>query len=165
MTIPGFIGGGTARARRRSSRPLIIFLFMIVYNVSVLQGMGRIFEGLMDLPYMRAVLISGLIILFYVVLGGYMAVVWTSFIQAWVMIVALILLMFTTFDAVGGLGAGMEKLAAIGPGPVDTPGVWGWDGAHLASALVVSLGVWGMPQMIIRFYTHQGHEDVSGSGP
>ena len=65
------------------------FLFLIIYNVSVVKGMANSFEVLMDLPYWGGVLISGLVIIFYVVLGGYMAVVWTSFIQAWVMIVAL----------------------------------------------------------------------------
>ncbi|MFA4947616.1 MAG: sodium/proline symporter [Candidatus Krumholzibacteriia bacterium] len=130
----------------------VVFLFLIIYNVSVVKGMANSFEVLMDLPYWGGVLISGLVIIFYVVLGGYMAVVWTSFIQAWVMIVSLLLLMFKTFEAVGGLGAGMQKLAAIGPQYVHTPGVWGWAGLFSFS-LVVSLGVWGMPQMIIRFYS------------
>jgi len=130
----------------------VVFLFLIIYNVSVVKGMANSFEVLMNLPYWGGVLISGLVIIFYVVLGGYMAVVWTSFIQAWVMIVALLLLLFKTIGAVGGLGAGMEKLAAIGPQYVHTPGVWGWAGLF-SFALVVSLGVWGMPQMIIRFYS------------
>jgi len=151
-TISGFF------ARRYNSpaagiySAAIAFLFLIIYNVSVVKGMANSFEVLMDLPYWGGVLISGLVIIFYVVLGGYMAVVWTSFIQAWVMIFALLLLMFKTFGAVGGLSAGMEKLAAIGPQYVNTPGVWGWAGLFSFS-LVVSLGVWGMPQMIIRFYS------------
>jgi SSS family solute:Na+ symporter len=130
----------------------VVFLFLIIYNVSVVKGMANAFEVLMNLPYWGGVLISGLVIIFYVVLGGYMAVVWTSFIQAWVMIFSLLLLMFKTFGAVGGLGAGMEKLAAVGPQYVNTPGVWGWAGLFSFS-LVVSLGVWGMPQLIIRFYS------------
>jgi len=130
----------------------VAFLLLIIYNVSVLKGMANAFEVLMNLPYWGGVLISGLVIIFYVVLGGYMAVVWTSFIQAWVMIFSLLLLMFRTFGAVGGLGEGMRKLAEIGPQYVDTPGVWGWAGLF-SFALVMSLGVWGMPQMIIRFYS------------
>ncbi len=64
----------------------VIFLFLIIYNVSVVKGMANAFEVLMDMPYWGGVLISGLVIIFYVVLGGYTAVVWTGFIQAWVMI-------------------------------------------------------------------------------
>ena len=53
---------------------------------------------------------------------------------------------------VGGLGAGIERLAALGPQYVETPGVWGWAGL-ISFSLVVSLGVWGMPQLVIRFYS------------
>ncbi len=130
----------------------VIFLFLIIYNVSVVKGMANAFEVLMDMPYWGGVLISGLVIIFYVVLGGYTAVVWTGFIQAWVMIFSLLLLLFKTMGAVGGLSAGMQKLAAMGPGYVNTPGVWGWAGL-ISYSLVVSLGVWGMPQLLIRFYS------------
>lgn len=130
----------------------VIFLFLIIYNVSVVKGMANSFEVLMELPYWGGVLLSGLVIIFYVVLGGYKAVVWTGFIQAWVMIFALLLLLSRTLAAAGGLSAGLARLAEAGPGYVDTPGVWGWAG--LASfSLVVSLGVWGMPQLVIRFYS------------
>ena len=96
MTIPGFIGKRYAAREAEVFSALIIFVFMIVYNVSVLVGMGRIMEGLMGIPYTTAVLIAGLIILAYVSVGGYLAVVWTSFIQAWIMIFGLLLLAFAT---------------------------------------------------------------------
>lgn len=130
----------------------VIFLFLIIYNVSVVKGMANAFQVLMDLPYWGGVLISGLVIIFYVVIGGYLAVVWTGFIQAWIMIFALLLLMFKTFGALGGLSSGVESLAAIGRQYVETPGVWGWAGLF-SFALVMSLGVWGMPQLVIRFYS------------
>ena len=38
------------------------------------------------------------------------------------------------------------------PGLVETPGVWGWGGL-ISFALIVSLGVWGMPQLLVRFYS------------
>jgi SSS family solute:Na+ symporter len=155
MTIPGFIGRRYGGREAEVFSALIIFVFMIVYNVSVLQGMGRIVEGLMGIPYTTAVLISGLIILVYVAIGGYLAVVWTSFVQAWIMLFALALLAIATFAAVGGLTAANLKLAAINPGLVETPGVWGWNGL-ISFALVVSLGVWGMPQLLVRFYSMKG---------
>jgi SSS family solute:Na+ symporter len=152
MTIPGFIGRRYGGREAEVFSAVIIFVFMIVYNVSVLQGMGRIVEGLMGMPYTTAVLISGLIILVYVAIGGYLAVVWTSFVQAWIMLFALILLAFAAFAAVGGMTAGTVALGAINPGLVETPGVWGWSGL-ISFALVVSLGVWGMPQLLVRFYS------------
>ena len=155
MTIPGFIGRRYDARNAEVFSALIIFVFMIVYNVSVLQGMGRIMEGLMGIPYVTGVLIAGIIILIYVSIGGYLAVVWTSFVQAWIMIFGLLLLGFATLNAVGGLPAAATKLAAIDSGYVSTPGVWGWGGL-VSFALIVSFGVWGMPQLIVRFYSMKG---------
>jgi len=152
MTIPGFIGRRYGARDAEVFSALIIFVFMIVYNVSVLVGMGRIMEGLMGIPYTTGVLIAGLIILVYVSIGGYLAVVWTSFVQAWIMIFGLLLLTFATLSAVGGLTAANLELAKLDPGFVETPGVWGWGGL-VSFALIVSLGVWGMPQLLVRFYS------------
>ncbi len=152
MTIPGFIGRRYGARHAEVFSAVIIFLFMIVYNVSVLQGMGRIFEGLMGLPYVHGILISGVIILIYVAFGGYLAVVWTSFIQAWIMLFALIMLAVAALSAAGGIEAVNARLAAMEPGLVSTPGVWGWQGL-ISYCLIVSLGVWGMPQLLVRFYS------------
>jgi SSS family solute:Na+ symporter len=152
MTIPGFIGRRYGSREAEVFSAAIIFVFMIIYNVSVLVGMGRIMEGLMGIPYTTSVLIAGLIILIYVCVGGYLAVVWTSFVQAWIMIFGLLLLAFATLHQVGGLTAASIRLAAIDPGFVETPGVWGWSGL-VSFALIVSLGVWGMPQLLVRFYS------------
>lgn len=152
MTIPGFIGRRYGARDAEIFSALVIFVFMIVYNVSVLVGMGRIMEGLMGIPYTTAVLVAGLIILVYVSIGGYLAVVWTSFVQAWIMIFGLLLLTFATLNAVGGLTFANLELAKLDPGFVETPGVWGWGGL-VSFALIVSLGVWGMPQLLVRFYS------------
>jgi SSS family solute:Na+ symporter len=152
MTIPGFIGRRYDARAAEVFSAVIIFVFMIIYNVSVLQGMGRIMEGLIGIPYIQGVLIAGLIILVYVSIGGYLAVVWTSFVQAWIMMFGLLLLAFAALNAVGGLTAASTRLAAMDPGLVETPGVWGWGGL-VSFSLIVSFGVWGMPQLLVRFYS------------
>ncbi len=152
MTIPGFIGRRYGAREAEVFSALVVFVFMIVYNVSVLVGMGRIMEGLMGIPYVTGVLIAGTIILIYVSIGGYLAVVWTSFVQAWIMIFGLLLLGFAALRAVGGISAAAVSLAAIDRGLVETPGVWGWGGL-VSFALIVSFGVWGMPQLLVRFYS------------
>jgi SSS family solute:Na+ symporter len=152
MTISEFLG------KRYDSRAVmmfsaaIIFLFLIIYNVSVVKGMANAIQVLVDVPYWGGVLISGLIIVFYVTVGGYLAVVWTSFIQAWIMIGGLILLTLVTLGKVGGLAAAVAKLGAMDAGFVDTPGAWGWAGL-VSFCLIVSFGTWGMPQLVIRFYS------------
>ena len=152
MTVPGFLGARFQSNFACIFSALIIVVFMIIYNVSILKGMGHIFEVLMNIPYAYGVLISCVIILFYVAIGGYLAVVWTSFVQAWVMGVALIVLAIVAVQHAGGIAAVNRSLAAIDPGLLQTPGVWGWPGL-VSYALIVSFGVWGMPQLVVRFYS------------
>jgi Na+/pantothenate symporter len=104
------------------------------------------------MPYWGGVLLSAGVILFYTAVGGYLAVVWTSFAQAIVMLAALVLLAAVTVARVGGLASLADRLHALDPGLVSSPGVWGWSGL-LSFSFIVSLGTWGMPQLIIRFYS------------
>lgn len=152
ITVSEFLG-----KRYRSPSVMIfsaamIFLFLIIYNVSVVKGMANAIQVLLQVPYWGGVLISGVVIIFYVAIGGYLAVVWTSFLQGWIMIGSLLLLTFVTLNRVGGLASAVERLNAIDPGYVFTPGVWGWAGL-VSFCLVVSFGTWGMPQLVIRFYS------------
>ena len=150
LTVPGFFAERYRSNKARIFSALVIGLFLIIYNVSILKGMGHAFEVLMGMPYTVAVLLSAAIIILYVSLGGYLAVVWTGFFQAWVMGLGLILLTVAALNAVGGLSAANLSLASIDPGLVETPGAWGWAGL-VSFALITSLGVWGMPQMLARF--------------
>jgi len=152
MTLPGFFYGRYGSAEARIFSAAVTGLFLIIYNVSVLKGMANSFEVLMDLPYWSGVVISGVVILFYTSVGGYLAVVWTSMVQAVVMIAALTLLTFMSLQKVGGMTALVDRLNAVDPGLVNTPGVWGWAGL-VSFTLIVSLGTWGMPQLLVRFYS------------
>jgi SSS family transporter len=152
LTISEFLGKRYGSPAVMVFSAAIIFVFLIIYNVSVVKGMANAIQVLMDLPYWAGVVISGGIIVFYVVVGGYLAVVWTSFLQAWIMIGSLILLTAVALTRAGGLAAAAERLSSIDPGYVNTPGIWGWAGL-VSFCMIVSLGTWGMPQLVIRFYS------------
>ncbi|MCB9517181.1 MAG: hypothetical protein H6693_13405 [Candidatus Latescibacteria bacterium] len=152
MTLPGLFAARYGSPAARIFSATVTGLFLIIYNVSVLKGMANTFEVLMHMPYVGGVLVSGVVILFYTAVGGYLAVVWTSFVQGIVMIAALLLLAFAALQRVGGMAALVDRLNAIGPGYVHTPGEWGWAGL-VSFALIVSLGTWGMPQLLVRFYS------------
>jgi SSS family transporter len=152
MTLPGFFAARYGSPQARIFSAAVTGLFLIVYNVSVLKGMANSFEVLMDLPYWAGVVISGVVILFYTAVGGYLAVVWTSMVQGIVMIAALTLLTWASLHKVGGMTAVVDRLHAVDPGLVHTPGIWGWAGL-VSFTLIVSLGTWGMPQLLVRFYS------------
>jgi Na+/pantothenate symporter len=68
------------------------------------------------------------------------------------MIAGLLLLTSVSLVKIGGFASAVEKLNAIDPGYVNTPGIWGWAGL-ISFCMVVSLATWGMPQLVIRFYS------------
>ncbi|MFH1680785.1 MAG: hypothetical protein ABIH26_09080, partial [Candidatus Eisenbacteria bacterium] len=151
-TLSGFFAARYGSPSIRIFSAAVTGIFLVVYNVSVLKGMANALEVLMEMPYAGAVLLSGFVILFYTAVGGYLAVVWTSFLQGIVMIVALLLLAVLSVHRVGGLAGLADRLTSVDPGLVSTPGGWGWAGL-LSYSFIVSLGVWGMPQLLIRFYS------------
>jgi len=152
VTVPEFFEKRFSAPASRLFTAAIIILFLTIYNVAVLKGMGNALEVLMGWKYWVAVIVAGGIILLYVAIGGYLAVVWTSFIQAWVMIFALIFLTVFALIRIGGIENLNLTLKALNPGLIQTPGVWGWGGL-ISFSLIVSFGVWGMPQLIVRFFS------------
>lgn len=153
ITMPGFLARRFDAPAARWISALVVTVFLVVYSVSVIQGMGHSFEVLVGLPYAWGVLASALIIVVYVALGGYTAVVWTGFVQGIIMVVGLALLALLATARVGGLSAVFGRLGEIDGGRfLQTPGVWGWPGI-ISYSLIVSLGVWGMPQLMTRFYS------------
>ena len=152
QTVPDFFGKRFESGPAKLFSAAVIIIFLIIYNVAVLKGMGNALEVLMGWKYWIAVLIAGALILIYVAVGGYFAVVWTSFVQAWIMIFGLLFLTIFVLLKVGGLESLNASLAAIDYGFIQTPGIWGWGGI-ISFSLIVSFGVWGMPQLIVRFFT------------
>lgn len=153
VTLPEFLGKRYGISAARWFSAAVIGLFLILYGVSVLQGMGQAFAVLMGLPYVAGLLLSSLVILVYVAVGGYLAVVWTGFFQALVMMAALVLLTVCAIGRAGGLAQVASRLAELEQGRyLQTPGAWTWTGLW-SYALIVSFGVWGMPQLVSRFYS------------
>lgn len=153
LTMPGFFARRFGSPAARLISATVVTVFLVIYSVSVVQGMGHAFGVLVGLPYVWGVLISALIIVVYVALGGYVAVVWTGFAQGIIMIVGLVLLAVLTTLRIGGLGTAFSRLGQFADGRyLATPGIWGWPGL-VSYSLIVSLGVWGMPQLLTRFYS------------
>lgn len=153
ITMPDFFARRFDAPAARLIPAIIVTVFLVVYSVSVIQGMGHAFEVLVGVPYVYGVLVSALVIIVYVTIGGYMAVVWTGFVQGIIMVVGLALLAVLAVAKVGGLAEGFRQLGAIEAGKyVETPGIWGWPGI-VSYAMIVSFGVWGMPQLVTRFYS------------
>ncbi|MEW6697825.1 MAG: sodium:solute symporter family protein [Bacillota bacterium] len=153
MTMPQFLGARYQSPSLKIFAALIIFIFMIPYSASVYMGLSYLFERVFDIPYTYAAIAMAVLTAMYLVTGGYRAVAITDVVQGTIMIFGVFALLYYVLDApqVGGLTAAFSKLEAINPQLVAAVGPPGF--LPIASlVLLTSLGAWGLPQMVQKFY-------------
>ena len=166
-TMPQFFG------RRFQSRPLklaasaIIFVFLIPYTASLYNGLSRLFGMAFHIDYSICVIVMAVLTGIYVIAGGYMATAINDFIQGIIMIVGIIAVVAAVLNGQGGFQAALDGLARVSdPAVSDTPGVFasffGPDPAGLLGVvLLTSLGTWGLPQMVQKFYAIKSEKAIN----
>lgn len=130
---------------------ILTVIFMTVYLVSVFMGVSYIFNVTMGLSYTTSLVITAVIVGFYLAVGGTVACVWNDFIQGTTMAIGTIVLTVIVITSNGGIGNITQGLAEIDPGLVSAPGLWGFWGLF-SYIMVTSFGPWGLPQSLTRFY-------------
>ena len=134
---------------------LIIFIFLVPYSASVYQGLGYLFERTFGVPFVYCMAAMALLTAVYLLLGGYVATALNDFVQGIVMLlgVGFMIYFILSNPAVGGLGNGLKKLSEIpdaGPGLVS---IFSSQPINLLGLIILtSLGTWGLPQMVHKFY-------------
>ena len=149
--------------KRYDSRPLkivasiIVFLFLIPYTASVYNGLSRLFESTLYIPYIYCIIIMAVFTAIYVIAGGFHATALNDFIQGMIMLAGILAVVITIVFKAGGFSEAIKSLNAtpddagnlntlgsvFGPAPLDLLGV----------VILTSLGTWGLPQMIQKFYS------------
>ena len=152
-TMPEFFESRYNAKGMKVLAAVLIFVFLVPYSASVYQGLSYLFEGVFNIPFVYCVIGMAVLTAGYLVAGGYLATAISDFVQGIIMLVGVTLVIFFVMrnPAVGGLSAGMAKLAAIDPklaGPVGPPGWW----PLLSLVILTSLGSWALPQMVHKFY-------------
>ncbi len=159
----GFINMTDLFAERYGSN-LVCVIAMIISIGSLLpyiglqvKGAGLTLQGVTNnvISFNIGLLYITLVVLFYVLLGGFRSVVWTDVVQSIIMLVGMLGAMFLIADRVaGGLGGVIEKASAISPKLVSFPGPAGvWTPSMvLTTAMVVGLGGFAWPQISQRMY-------------
>ncbi len=157
LTIPEFLANrfpDKAIALRVISA-IIIVIFFAVYSAAGLVGGGLLFEStFIDAPimgfspYMAGVLITALVVLAYTMVGGFLAVSLTDFVQGCIMVVALVVMPLVVLLG-DGWGATGEALNAVDPDFLSWFG--GLTAVGFLSAVAWGLGYFGQPHIIVRF--------------
>ncbi|APC09482.1 sodium:solute symporter family transporter [Neomoorella thermoacetica] len=152
MTMPEFLAARYDSPALRTLGALVIFIFLVPYSASVYMGLSYLFEQVFRINFTTALIAMAAFTALYLVLGGYIAVTLTDFIQGLIMIGGVVVLIYYVISAppVGGLAGGINRLAAIDPRLVNPVGP-NWF-ALLSLVVLTSLGPWGLPQMVQKFY-------------
>ena len=137
---------------------MITFLFLIPYTASLYNGLSRLFGMAFHIDYTVCIVLMAVLTAVYVVAGGYMATAFNDFIQGLIMLAGIVLVIAAVLNSKGGFLEALGGLAQIQDKTVSTtPGVFasffGPDPLGLLGVvLLTSLGTWGLPQMVQKFY-------------
>jgi sodium/proline symporter len=183
ITIPDFFSHRFKENKKviMTIAALFIMVFFTVYASSCLLSVGKLFNALFGLPYEYMMIAGAIFVIVYTFLGGFLAESASDFMQAIVMVIALVVVLVTGVVYAGGPGAVFENLNNI-PGFFDFFGIatpdmkdgvqqvsaagiplFGEAGAYgiitIISTLSWGLGYFGMPQVLLRFMAiRSGHE-------
>ena len=164
ITIPGFF---SKRFHEKHKIILMIASFFIVVFFTVYAGQclascGKLFVNLFNLDYHAMMVIAAAFVLLYTFLGGFLAESASDFMQAVVMVTALVLILTLGIVNAGGVSAVLENAGGIDgflslfekatPTGVDSFGAGSpMSLLSILSALAWGLGYFGMPQVLLRF--------------
>ncbi|MBR5314572.1 MAG: sodium:solute symporter [Clostridia bacterium] len=166
-TMPQFFGSRYKSEGLKLLSSAVIFIFLIPYTASLYNGLSRLFGMAFNIDYSYCVLGMAVLTAIYVIAGGYMATAINDFIQGIVMIGGIIAVITAVLNTKGGFDNAMTMLAGItsesegitaggftsffGPDPVGLLGV----------VLLTSLGTWGLPQMVQKFYAIKSEKAIT----
>lgn len=158
-TMPDFFGTRYDSQNLRIVASIIAFVFLIPYTAGVYKGISTLFEMGFGVPYQYCVIIMAILTAFYVILGGYKATAINDFIQGIIMLFGIVTVIAAVLKSQGGLAESVSKMAALSSDADATvngkfASVFGPDPWNLLGVVVLtSLGTWGLPQMVGKFYS------------
>ncbi len=168
-TMPDFFGERYQSKALKLTASAIVFIFLVPYTASIYNGLSRLFGMAFNIPYTYCVIIMAVITALYVVLGGYMATAINDFIQGVIMLIGIVAVIAAVLNGQGGFIEAIRKMAEI---PSDVALTQGQPGAFtsffgpdplnlLGVVILTSLGTWGLPQMIHKFYAIKDEKSIN----
>ena len=168
-TMPDFFGQRYGSKALKIVASVIVFVFLIPYTASVYNGLSRLLGMAFNIPYTWCVIAMAVFTAIYVILGGYMATAINDFIQGIIMLFGIVAVIASVLNGQGGFMEAVSKMAQI---PSDVPATMGQPGAFtsffgpdplnlLGVVILTSLGTWGLPQMIGKFYAIKDEKSIN----
>lgn len=159
LTIPEFLGNRfpDKAAALRLTSAVIVVAFFTVYTAAGMVGGGKLFEMAFGGSYMTGVWVTALVVLAYTMIGGFLAVSLTDFVQGVIMFAALVIMPLVVMFGPGGSAGG--SIAAV-PQEGFLSLTHGLTAVGWLSAVTWGLGYFGQPHIIVRFMAIRSADEM-----
>ena len=163
-TMPDFFAKRFFSEQLKIVASVIVFVFLIPYTASLYNGLSSLFQMAFGLPYWVCIVVMAALTALYVIFGGYMATAINDFIQGIIMLVGIVLVIGAVLASNGGLTEAVAALSQIDAGTGAQGAFTSFLGpdplALLFVVVLTSLGTWGLPQMVGKFYSIKNEDAV-----
>lgn len=156
LTLPDYFESrfkDTSHLLRITASILIVFFFTLYVSAQVV-GAGKILASTFSIHQIASMAIGLSIILFYTMLGGFIAESWTDFFQGLIMVAALVLMCIAGLVSFGGMHTVFSRIASIDPRAAllsaGESGIALYLGLILGG-LAIGLGYPGQPHIVMRY--------------
>ena len=151
----------------RITTTVAILVFMGAYIGAQIIAVGEAMDTGVGIEYVVAVLLGGVIVGSYTVLGGFNASVWTDVVQGTLIFAALLILPVLMIMEIGGWSVFVSEAAAV-----EDAALLDVDGGLAGQALLIGVLAWvtfafgaaGQPHSLMRFQAIRSEQLISGAG-
>ena len=164
-TMPEFFGQRFNSTPLKIGASILVFVFLIPYTASLYNGLSRLFSMAFGVDFTICILAMALLTAVFVIAGGYFATAVNDFIQGIVMLVGITVIVGAVLATNGGFTEAIVSMAKVDD-PSAAPGAYtsffGPDPIGLLGVMILtSLGTWGLPQMIGKFYAIKSEKAIN----
>ncbi|MCR5418546.1 MAG: sodium:solute symporter [Lachnospiraceae bacterium] len=162
-TMPEYFGQRYQSQTFKVLASAITFLFLIPYTASLFNGLSRLFRMAFDVDYSVCVIVMAVLTAIYVIVGGYMATAVNDFIQGIVMLVGIVAVIAAVLSKHGGFMGSLIEMSKVESDVMNGAYVsfFGPQPFYLVIVvLLTSLGTWGLPQMVGKFYAIKNEQSI-----
>lgn len=164
-TMPDFFGKRFNSPALKNAASVIVFIFLIPYTASLYNGLSSLFNMAFDIPYYICIIVMAVLTCIYVLFGGYMATAINDFVQGIIMLIGITAVIAAVLYSNGGLTEAVKALSEIKTETSAINGeftsIFGPDPLSLLFVVILtSLGTWGLPQMVGKFYAIKSEDAI-----
>lgn len=164
-TMPDYFGKRYDSSALKIAASVIVFVFLIPYTASLYNGLSSLFNMAFSIPYYVCIIVMAVLTCVYVLFGGYMATAINDFVQGIIMLGGIVAVIAAILHTNGGFVESLTKLSQIQADGTQMQGAFasffGPDPlALLFVVILTSLGTWGLPQMVGKFYAIKSEDAI-----